>query len=255
MSTGSIDPEVLVLGGTRLARQLARTLTDAGISALTSLAGRTRAPRQLPGPTRHGGFGGVEGLARWLHDNRPRVVVNATHAFAATISAHAARACRRADLPLARLVPTSWAAQPDAATWIWVADNASAVRVVRALPDPVLLTVGRQATAEYLALGDRDITHRVIDAPDEGLPPRWRLLNARGPFSEAAEEALMDDPGHRIATLVTKDSGGDQPAAKLVVAARTGARVVMIARPPVPDYGIVLHDVADTLDWVRSALG
>lgn len=65
----------------------------------------------------------------------------------------------------------------------------------------------------------------------------------------------MDDPGHRIATLVTKDSGGDQPAAKLVVAARTGARVVMIARPPVPDYGIVLHDVADTLDWVRSALG
>ncbi|WP_192870025.1 precorrin-6A/cobalt-precorrin-6A reductase, partial [Cutibacterium avidum] len=51
--------DVLILGGTTKARQLAPRLVDDGIDLCTSLAGRTKAPRPVPGPTRLGGFGGV----------------------------------------------------------------------------------------------------------------------------------------------------------------------------------------------------
>lgn len=248
------DLDVLIIGGTSMARALASQLSEHGIRVTTSLAGRTSAPRSVSGAVRMGGFGGVEGLIGWLGDHQPRCVVNASHPFAATMSSHAARACQRLGLPMARLTPRSWGALTQARDWIWVADNPSAAQAVVALPDPVLLTVGRQATADYLALGDRDVTHRVIDAPVEELPPRWTLVRQRGPFTMADEQSQLDAPGHRIATLVTKDSGGDSPAAKLSVAARTGARVVMIARPASPDYGTAMHDLAQARSWVRMQL-
>lgn len=246
--------DVLILGGSSPARTLAGSLVDAGLTVTTSLAGRTRAPRQLPGQVRVGGLGGAEGLESWLREHRPRCVVNAVHSFAATMSAHAAAACRATGTPLARLVPPSWHALPASARWIWVADHAAAALALRDLPDPVLLTVGRQATGHYVVLGPRDITHRVIDAPEQELPAGWRLLQAHGPYTSEAERELMDTPGHRIATLVTKDSGGLTPDPKLVVAQQLGARIVVVERPPAEPDVPVFGTSEEASAWIGGLL-
>ena len=64
---------VLILGGTAEASGLARALAgDARVAAITSLAGRTRAPAAVPGEVRVGGFGGPEALAEYLRQEGPR---------------------------------------------------------------------------------------------------------------------------------------------------------------------------------------
>ncbi|MBD4653319.1 cobalt-precorrin-6A reductase, partial [Xanthomonas citri pv. citri] len=83
---------VLILGGTTKARQLATRLFDEGVDLCSSLAGRTKSPRPVPGPTRVGGFGGVDGLKEFLTDNEVKVMVDASHPFAAAMHGHAAQA-------------------------------------------------------------------------------------------------------------------------------------------------------------------
>ena len=91
---------ILLLGGTGEARALAARLVDAGAPVVSSLAGRVSRPRLPAGEVRIGGFGGIEGLAAWVIDHRVDRVVDATHPFAATISAHAVDACARTGTPL-----------------------------------------------------------------------------------------------------------------------------------------------------------
>ena len=84
---------VLVLGGTSEARALAAALErDPAVDVTSSLAGRVASPALPEGRTRVGGFGGAQGLARWLQREGVDQVVDATHPFAARISASAAAA-------------------------------------------------------------------------------------------------------------------------------------------------------------------
>ena len=59
-------------------------------------------PARQPVPVRIGGFGGAEGLADYLADERIDVLIDATHPYAATISANAAQPRASAGVPLAR---------------------------------------------------------------------------------------------------------------------------------------------------------
>ena len=94
---------LLILGGTTEAAALAARLEDDPRVAVTSsLAGRTRTPAALPGAVRIGGFGGPEGLEAHLAQQGVALVVDATHPFAATISEHAALACKRRGVPRLR---------------------------------------------------------------------------------------------------------------------------------------------------------
>src|SRR3954464_7318497 len=111
--------KVLLLGGTAEARRLAEALTADGVDVVSSLAGRTAAPVLPPGDVRIGGFGGAEGLAQWLRENPVRAVVDATHPFADTMTAHAAEAARAAGTPLLRLQRPGWREQPGD-DWRWV---------------------------------------------------------------------------------------------------------------------------------------
>ena len=88
---------VLILGGTAEARQLAGKLAGRDDLAVTlSLAGRTASPAPQPVPVRIGGFGGAEGLATYLKAERIDALIDATHPYAAQISANAVTASRAA---------------------------------------------------------------------------------------------------------------------------------------------------------------
>ena len=84
---------ILILGGTTQASQLARALAGRDdLSPILSLAGRTQNPLPAPIPSRSGGFGGVEGLVSFLRDEKIDALIDATHPFAAQMSAHAREA-------------------------------------------------------------------------------------------------------------------------------------------------------------------
>ncbi|WP_235628547.1 precorrin-6A/cobalt-precorrin-6A reductase, partial [Mycobacterium tuberculosis] len=95
---------VLLLGGTAEGRALAKELHP-HVEIVSSLAGRVPTPPLPIGPVRIGGFGGVEGLRGWLREERIDAVVDATHPFAVTITAHAAQVCGELGLPYLVLAP------------------------------------------------------------------------------------------------------------------------------------------------------
>ncbi len=242
---------VLVLGGTAEARALAARLVEARTDVLSSLAGRVSAPALPVGRVRVGGFGGIEGLAMFLVEHRVSVVVDATHPFAATISANAAAACTRTGTPLVRLARPGWAGHPDAGRWTWVDDVGGALAVPGERP---FLTTGRQSLAVFLPWADRAVLARVVDPPQIDLPPAWRVLRSRGPYDLAGERDLLR--GHRADLLVTKDSGGRHTAAKLDAARELDVPVVVVRRPARPARGAVV-DVEQALERLAAldALG
>src|SRR4029079_11430620 len=91
-------------GGAGDARHLAQRLANRTDLAVTlSLAGRTGSPAAQPVPVRTGGFGGAPGLADYLSAERVDALIDATHPYAAMISANAARAAELTKIPLLAL--------------------------------------------------------------------------------------------------------------------------------------------------------
>jgi precorrin-6A/cobalt-precorrin-6A reductase len=247
-----VSGPVLVLGGTAEARQLAAELDAAGIAVVSSLAGRVKRPRLPVGEVRIGGFGGPEGLKRWLHEQGTVAVVDATHPFAEGIARTAAEGCALAGTPLLRLQRPGWSAGRGD-DWRWVDDLDAAAAAVAELGSRVFLTSGRQGLAAFADNADAWFLIRCVDPPEPPLPPQHEVLLDRGPYELERELALIDS--HRIDLLVTKDSGGELTAAKLAAARERGLPVVVVRRPLRPEVQTVAT-VAEAAEWVsRSAAG
>jgi precorrin-6A/cobalt-precorrin-6A reductase len=239
---------LLILGGTGEARELAGVLPRRGVPVVSSLAGRVAAPRLPPGEVRIGGFGGPEGLSRWLAEHDVFAVVDATHPFAARMSASAGVACARAGVPLLRLERPGWRERPGD-RWHWVDDVEAAAGVVAGLGDRALLALGRQEVAAFAGIDSTWFLIRSVGPPDPPLPPRHDLLLDRGPFTVSGELGLLDE--HRIDVVVTRDSGGDQTAAKLDAARERGMPVIVVRRPPSPGT-TAMTTVAEAATWASA---
>jgi precorrin-6A/cobalt-precorrin-6A reductase len=237
---------VLVLGGTAEGRELARRLHPR-VEIISSLAGRVPDPALPVGPVRIGGFGGVDGLRRWLRDEGIDAVVDATHPFAATMTAHAADVCRELAVPHLVLVRPPW--DPDNA--IVVASDADAAETVAEQRySRVFLTTGRSGVKAF-ADSDAWFLIRAVTEPDAAsLPRRHRLVLSRGPYRYDDEFALLRE--HHVDALVTKNSGGDMTRAKLDAAAALDIPVVMVARPQLPDGVTAVGTVREAADWVAE---
>jgi precorrin-6A/cobalt-precorrin-6A reductase len=246
----TVPRSVLVLGGTHEARRLAAALhQDPAFVVTSSLAGRVAVPRLPCGDVRIGGFGGAEGLAAWLRGHHTDAVVDATHPFAARMTANAVAATAAAGVPLVALRRPGWTAGPGD-RWHRVPDAATAAAHVPRLGTRVFLATGSGDLAAFAGL-DAWCLLRAVDPPPPPLPARHHLVLARGPFTDDAERALLRE--HRIEALVARDSGGELTAAKLVAARELGLPVVLIARPPSPDVPAVAS-VEEAVAWLSAGL-
>jgi precorrin-6A/cobalt-precorrin-6A reductase len=235
-----------VLGGTAEARRLATELVAREVPVISSLAGRVKQPRLPPGEVRTGGFGGPEGLARWLRDEGEGVVVDATHPFAEGIAATAARGCELAGTPLLRLQRPGWSAGPGD-RWTWVEDLPEAAAAIPRLGSRVLLTTGRQGLPAFAGVEDAWFLIRCVDPPEPPLPPHHQLLLDRGPYTLEGELALIE--ANRIDLVATKDSGGELTAAKLEAARLRELPVLVVRRPPRPEGVLSVDTVEKALAW------
>jgi precorrin-6A/cobalt-precorrin-6A reductase len=244
---------VLVLGGTSEARALAAALErDPAVDVTSSLAGRVARPALPEGRTRVGGFGGAQGLGRWLVRERVSLLVDATHPFAARISASAAAASRSTGVPLLVLRRPEWSAAADD-RWHHVDSLAAAAQALPRLGARVFLTTGRQGLDAFAGLHDLWFLVRTIDPPAPPVPPAMQLVLDRGPYAEESERTLMRR--HGVDVLVTKNSGGSATAPKLDAARSLGLPVVMVRRPPMPEGVPVLNSVEAVLDRVARRTG
>jgi precorrin-6A/cobalt-precorrin-6A reductase len=237
---------VLLLGGTAEGRALAKILHPK-VDVISSLAGRVPDPALPVGPVRIGGFGGVDGLRNWLQEQRIDAVVDATHPFAATMTAHAAEVCGELRIPHLVLARPAW--DPGAAIVVASDDEAAEV-VAQKHCSRIFLTTGRSGVRAF-ASSDAWFLIRAVTDPDLAtLPRHHQIVLSRGPYRYEDERELLRD--HRIEVLVTKNSGGDMTRAKLDAAAALDIPVIMVARPQLPDGVNAVATVGEAADWVAG---
>jgi precorrin-6A/cobalt-precorrin-6A reductase len=237
--------QVLLLGGTAEARVIADNLARRDdVSAVLSLAGVLSQPPELALPLRIGGFGGVEGLVQYIHDHGITTVIDATHPYAAQMSAHAVAACDQTGARRLSLWRPPWQAEL-LDDWTdfedWHALMATIPNGAR-----VFLAAGQDGMNALPFPFDFTVIARALARP-KNLPEGVTLIKAL-PGKTPQEEAAIFQK-YRISHLICKNSGGDSSRAKLLAARGLKLPVLMIKRPlssPPPLY--------DTPDLLLAAL-
>lgn len=225
------DHRILILGGTTEARQLAGLLAGrADLDVTLSLAGRTTSPLVQPVPTRVGGFGGAEGLALYLKSEGIDLLIDATHPFAARISANAALAAGSAGVAGVALCRPPWL-RAEGDRWLPVESVQQAIQALGPFPRRVFLAVGRQEAHHANAAPIHRYLVRSVDAVEPPLTvPDVCYIRKTGPFHLEDEIRLLQD--ERIDSIIAKNSGGDATYAKIHAARNLGLTVLMVERPP-----------------------
>jgi precorrin-6A/cobalt-precorrin-6A reductase len=242
---------ILILGGTAEARQLAQRLAGRANFAVTlSLAGRTASPAAQGVPVRIGGFGGADGLARHLAAEQVDVLIDATHPYAAQISANAAHAAARAGTALLALRRPPWTARAGD-SWIEVADAAEAARALGEKPRRVFLALGRNELRPFTGVPHHYYLVRSVEPVTPPLAvPRADYITGRGPFAEADERALLER--HRIDIIVAKNSGAAATYGKIAAARALRLPVILLRRPALPGAPAV-ETVEAAVAWLDHA--
>lgn len=241
---------LLILGGTSEASALAHLIAKTDIKAIISYAGRVQRIRPQPIQKRIGGFGGVEGLKAYIEGEQITHVIDATHPFAAQMSANAHIACAQSGVQLAALTRPAW--QPETGDkWHQVADIRQAVEWLETPARRVMLAIGRLHLDAFTAQPHHFYLLRLVDSPE--IAPDFlnkKLLVSRGPFTPEADLKLLKE--HQIDLVVSKNAGGQGAYAKILAARELGIDVVMINRPVLPQRLELYHPEA-VLDWLNQS--
>ncbi len=196
-----------------------------------------------------GSCGGAEGIAREIRNKGCSVVVDATHPYASVISEHIREACEATGTKLVRVLRDASAQDG----MIVVGSVKEAAEFLSGTEGNILVTTGSKEAEEYTIIpGFKDrVVMRVLSTlasvekcASLGFEGKG-LVCAQGPFSEESNIALINQIGAKW--IVTKDSGpsGGFPE-KVSAAEKTGARIVLVARPP--DSGLSYPDAIAELE-------
>jgi len=248
-------PNLLILGGSEIAYQLAQKLQSLPVHVVSSLAGRTQNPRSPAGAWRVGGFGGIEGLVGFLRQNRINMMIDATHPFARTIQTNAQTAARIADVALLRLKPLPWQ-KTLGDRWCEVADEQGAAKI---LPKgaTVFLALGRQRLGAFARRLDVTFVIRMLEQANHAASLPSSLSHCKiifgAPSRQDIEARLFQ--AHKIDILVSRNSGAQASYAKIAAARDLSLPVVMIV-PPVPPANIpTVHNVQAAQDFIIKQIG
>ncbi|MGW7771688.1 cobalt-precorrin-6A reductase [Pseudomonas machongensis] len=227
---------ILLLGGVTEALAIARLL---GPEHVYSLAGIGRIPQDLACQVRVGGYGGADGLADYLRRERIELLIDATHPYAAQISANAAQAAKAAGIPCWALRRPAWQPQPGD-DWREVVDWDALIDALAPFKRP-LFTLGREPLQHLEDIPAHQFwTLRALEACPGN--ERCEVIGARGPFHLEDERALFER--RQIDVLVSKNSGSAATEPKLEVARERGVPVLVLKRPELPEVDRLFGSVA-----------
>lgn len=218
------------------------------------MAGRTKDPVKQPVPMRVGGFGGAAGLATFISNEGFDLLVDATHPYAARISANAAEAAKLTGVPLVTLSRPAWV-EEESDRWQRVVSVEEAVKALGAIHRNAFLALGRQELLPFETAPQHSYLIRSVDAVEPPLAvPNARYITARGPFALADEIDMLK--GNAIEVIVSKNSGGAAAYAKIEAARSLGVPVILIDRPPLQSnaMGVEVPDIEAALTAIRHQL-
>jgi precorrin-6A/cobalt-precorrin-6A reductase len=235
---------ILLLGGVTEALAIARTL---GPEHVYSLAGVGRVPSDLQCQVRVGGYGGAEGLAQFVHDEGIRLILDATHPYAAQISFNAATAAKLTGIPCWALRRPAWQAGPDD-DWREVANWAELISALAPFKRP-LFTLGREPLEHLHEIPEHQFwTLRALDAYPGN--ERCEVIGARGPFRIEDERELFER--RDIDVLISKNSGSSATEPKLDVARERGVPVLVLKRPVLVGVDRKFRSVGEVLQAINA---
>jgi len=236
---------ILLLGGTGDALKIARQLPAPHIY---SLAGLGKVPDDLACQVRVGGFGGAAGLANFIAAENIQLLLDATHPYAAQISANAARAAARCAIPYWALRRPGWRAQLDD-DWREVDNWSGLSAALRDFRRP-FFTLGREPLQYLDTIPDNQFwTIRCLST--EPGNERALIIGARGPFDLVEERALF--AVRQFDVLISKNSGGAATEPKLQVARELKLPVLLLKRPTLPPAAREFSSVSEVLQVLSEA--
>ena len=225
-----------MFGGTTEGRCLAELLREKAIPAVVCVAteygeallpagGTLRIHRKRLDET---------GMAALLRKERPRLVLDATHPYAADVTDHIRHACAASGVPYHRVRRSSQIEDgcllfPDmAALTAWLAEQ----------PGVIFSALGSKEARDLTAVpGYRErVFLRILpshsglaECLDAGFPAK-HIICMQGPFSQELNEAMFRAVGADI--LLTKESGrAGGFSEKAEAARRCGMKIAVLERP------------------------
>ena len=234
--------KLVIFSGTTEGRELSVKLAAAGAEVTVCVATEYGSEEQgsFPGVATLVGPLSPEEKQRLLRD--AALCVDATHPYAAHISASVRSACEAAKVPYVRLRRASVPA--DGA--IVMKDAAAAAEWLRAREGNILLTTGAKELPAFRDLPGERLFPRVLPTVAGvtaceacGIPHR-NIIAMQGPFTEEMNIATIRQ--YDIRYLVTKDGGipGGFPE-KIRAAKETGTCLVVLQRPE--EIGLAADEV------------
>ena len=225
---------ILVISGTAEARRLCVRLSqNTHLDVLASFLNAPENRQPFPVLTRHGGFGGAKGLARFVIEREIDLIVDASHPFANQITRNARSASVATGRPYIRLERAAWSkselgASKESQSLDQLFDNVPAKATAFA---PLGSGLFHPQNVALLAKR-KDVTFvlRVIEAPTIDLPNNViEVIRAHPPFSIESEKSVLKRIGADC--LLCRNSGGSAGLTKVKAARELGLTVLVLARP------------------------
>jgi precorrin-6A/cobalt-precorrin-6A reductase len=250
---------IFVLAGTKDGREIAAEIASLGYPVVVSVVsdyGRNLVQEDTL--TVSAGPLDAAGLSDLIRQRRIRVVIDASHPYAAGVSRNALTACQACGINYLRYerpaVPL-----PSYDRLHVVADTAAAAKVAASLGKVLFLTTGSRMLKVFKnepLLSNHRLIARVLPEPGVlaeclalGFTPR-DIVALQGPFSHELNMALFKEYGSEV--VVTKNSGkvGGSDS-KFSAALALGLELVVIDRPAV-DYENIVHTNDDIIKFVKE---
>ena len=248
---------IFVAAGTQDGRELAGFLLEKGQRVTASVVSRygEELLSRYPGICINDRPLDEAALADYCRAHGIAVFVDASHPYAANISANAMNACRACGIPYIR-----YERQSAPLAYVkahYVADYEEAAKVAASLGKHIFLTTGShnlKAFTEAPALQDCVLTARVLPDPKVveectalGLRPS-QIVALQGPFSEALNEELYKK--YEADVVVTKNGGTVGGAdTKFAAAMKLGLPLVIVERPRIA-YDNMAQTFAEVLEFI-----
>lgn len=238
--------KVIVFAGTTEGYEISRFLGENQIPVLACVATEYGSKSLKESSTLHVQAGRLDEneMKELFSREKPELVLDATHPYAAEVTRNIRKACEEAEVSYTRILRTG-SGQQNA---VYVKDTQAAAEHLKGTTGNVLLTTGSKELAAFTSVPDykERLFARVLSLPSviescQALGFEGRnLIAMQGPFSMEMNRAMLTQ--YECRYLVTKDSGKAGGFLEKIQAAEAcGATVVIIGRP-LAEEGLSLRE-------------
>ncbi len=244
---------VLLFAGTTEGRRIAAACRGRSLELHVSVATEYGKTLIEPAPNIHVTHGRKDaaGILELLRETGAELVLDATHPYAAEVTAALRSVCLSQGVEYLRVLRNT--ERPDDIC-IFKDSTDDIVEYLNSVQGNILLTVGSKELAGYTKVSDfeKRVFARILSLPeavraafDLGFAGR-RLICMQGPFSEELNTALLRSLDIRY--LVTKDTGAEGGFPEKIRAAKALGVTPIVLRRPCAETGVSVEECLRELE-------